>query len=68
VLDLNPLVDFEEIKTAMVVHDELDGAGVGIVRGLGDFHGGLADFVAQFANLYSSNGDGASSISFWLRR
>jgi len=68
VLDLNPLVDFEEIKIAVIIHDKLDGAGVGIVCGLGDFHAALPILSRNLRNLFSNNGDGASSISFWLRR
>ena len=50
-LDLDAFVDFEEIKIAVVVHDEFDRAGVRVTRGLGDAHGGLADFVAQLAKF-----------------
>jgi len=35
----------------VIVHDEFDGAGVGIMCGLGDFSRRLADFVAQFAEF-----------------
>ena len=47
-LDLDALVHFEEIKIALVIHDELDGAGVGVIGLLGDADGGFAHLLAQF--------------------
>src|SRR5207249_3441881 len=47
VLDLNALVDFEEVKVTVVVHDEFDGAGVGVMRHFGNANSGFAHFFAQ---------------------
>ena len=54
--DLDALVDFEEIIIAVVVHDELHRAGVGVTRRLGNAHGGLADFIAQLFELVFQQG------------
>jgi len=48
----------------VIVHDELDGAGVGIVCGSAIFTAALPILSRNLRNLYSSNGDGASSIVF----
>src|ERR1051326_4305381 len=47
VLDLNALVHLQKIIIAVIIHEELDGAGVSIVGLFGNFYGRLAHFVAQ---------------------
>ena len=46
VLDLDALVDLEEVEFALVIDDELDGAGVGVLGRLGDLDGRLAHLGA----------------------
>ena len=46
-LDLDALVHFQEIEIAVVVDDEFDRAGVGVMGDFGDAHGGFAHFFAQ---------------------
>ncbi len=41
------LVDFQEIVIALVIDQELDRAGIGVMGHFGDAHGGLAHFFAQ---------------------
>ncbi len=48
---LDALVDFEKVKAAVVVDDEFDGAGIGVMGEFGDADGGgLAHFVAELAD------------------
>jgi len=81
VFDLNPRVDFEEVEgrvrpeqvRRVAVHvlldEELDGAGVGVVGGGDAAASGLADLLAQFVGergegpLRSPSGSGAGASS-----
>ena len=45
VLDLDSGVDLEHIEVLVVVHEELDGRGTGVVGGLDELGGGFADFL-----------------------
>ena len=65
-LDLDAGVDFEEEEVALVVEQELERAGVGVLHGAG----GVDDRAAQLAAhaCRSRATDGASSSSFWWRR
>ncbi len=47
VFDLEAGVHFEEIEVAVLVGEELEGAGIRVIRGASDFEGGLADAVAE---------------------
>ena len=47
VLDLDAGVDFDEVEIVVLIDDELAGAGVRVVRGLRESHGGIADFFAD---------------------
>src|SRR5439155_16705038 len=40
-----------EIELAVIVHDEFDRAGVGVISFLGDFDGGFAHALAKFLEL-----------------
>jgi hypothetical protein len=51
VLDLDALVDLEEVEVALVVDDELDGAGVGVLCCLRNLDCRLAHLNAQFLML-----------------
>ena len=46
-LDLDALVHLQEEEIAMVVHQEFNRAGIGIVGNLGDAHGGFAHFFPE---------------------
>ncbi len=58
-LDLDALVDFQEIEIALVIHDEFDGAGIGVMGGFGDSDGGFAHFFAQFPEFVFEQGRGS---------
>lgn len=49
VLDLDSGVDLEHVEVLVVVHQELDGRGSGVVGGLDEFRGGVADLLDFFA-------------------
>ena len=57
-LDLDTFVDFQEIKVAIVIDDEFDRAGIGVMSHFGDAHGGFAHFLAQFPELVLDQGRG----------
>jgi len=46
-LYLDPCVHFHEEELAMLVHEELDGAGTFIVDGLRALHGGFTHTLTQ---------------------
>ena len=47
VFHLDPCVHFDEVEVVVLVQQELAGAGVVVVRGLGHAHGGFADVAAH---------------------
>lgn len=49
VLDLDSGVDLEHVEVLVVVHEELDGRGSGVVGGLDEFGGGFADLLDLLA-------------------
>lgn len=49
VLDLDSRVDLEHVEVLVVVHQELDGRGSGIVGGFDELGGGFADFFDLLA-------------------
>lgn len=51
VLDLDAFVDFQKIEVAMVIDDELDSAGVGVMGHFGDANGGFAHPFPQIFEL-----------------
>ncbi len=65
-LHLDAGIDFDEVKLAGLVHQELDGAGVGVA----DAAHGLAQSGRSFLRAAAglTAGEGASSSSFWCRR
>ena len=59
VLDLDAFVHLQEIVVPLLIHDELDGAGVGVVGLFGDADGRLAHLLAQLLELgFSISGEG----------
>ena len=46
VFDLDPGIDFDEVELLLVVDEELDGAGVGVIRCLRNLDGRLAHLSA----------------------
>ena len=60
-LDLQAGVHFNEVEPAVLVQEELDGAGIVVVDGLGDRDGRFAHFFAKIRRQIS---EGAISMSF----
>ncbi len=48
---LDALVNFEEVIIAIIIYNELDGAGIGVTCDFGNPDSGLADLVAQFTKF-----------------
>lgn len=56
VLDLHAGIDLEHVEVLVVVHEELDGRGAGVVGGLDELGGGFADLLDLLAFDQRSRG------------
>ena len=62
-LHLNARVDFDEVQVAVGVHQEFDGARIGVANGFERHPQRFRYALAQAPRVTATDGD--SSISFW---